>query len=28
MLAEKLISMDASYYDAYLAVGVENNLLD
>jgi hypothetical protein len=26
-LAEKLLSMDPSYYDAYLAVGVENYLL-
>ena len=26
-LAEKLISMDPSYYDAYLAIGVENYLL-
>lgn len=27
MLAEKLLSRDPSYYDAYLAVGVENYLL-
>jgi hypothetical protein len=26
-LAEKLLSQDPSYYDAYLAVGVENHLL-
>lgn len=27
MLAEKLLSMDPTYYDAYLAVGVENYML-
>jgi hypothetical protein len=27
VLAEKLLSQDPSYYDAYLAVGVENYLL-
>lgn len=27
ILAEKLISQDPSYYDAYLAIGVENYLL-
>jgi hypothetical protein len=27
VLAEKLVSLDPSYYDAYLAIGVENYLL-
>ena len=27
IMAEKLLSLDSSYYDAYLAVGVENYML-